>query len=69
MLLCAKTIKDKTIKMATRITGKQIDDFNSAQAFSIACDGLKKVRKKVPNFTFTFFKAAKMQLNVLLILK
>ena len=55
--------------MATNITSKQVDDINSAQAFSIACDGLKKVRKKVPNFTFTFFKAAKMQLNVLLILK
>ena len=36
--LSAKTVKDRTIKMATNITSKQIDDINSAQAFSIACD-------------------------------
>lgn len=38
MPLSAKTVKDRTIKMATNITSKQIDDINSAQAFSIACD-------------------------------
>ncbi|KAM9165591.1 general transcription factor II-I repeat domain-containing protein 2A-like [Pangshura tecta] len=38
MPLSAKTVKDRTIKMATNITSKQIDDINSAQAYSIACD-------------------------------
>lgn len=36
MPLSAKTVKDRT--MATNITSKQIDDINSAQAYSIACD-------------------------------
>lgn len=34
----AKTIKDRTIKMATNVTSKKIDDINSAQAYSFACD-------------------------------
>lgn len=38
MPLSAKTIKDRAIKMATNITSKQIDDINSVQAYSTACD-------------------------------
>lgn len=38
MLLSAKTVKDRTIKMAANISSKQIDDVNAAQASSIACD-------------------------------
>lgn len=38
MPLSAKTVRDRTIKMAENIRRKQIDDINSAQAFSIACD-------------------------------
>ncbi|OCU00129.1 hypothetical protein XELAEV_18005914mg [Xenopus laevis] len=38
MSLSAKTVKDRAIRMATNITSKQIDDINSAQAYSIACD-------------------------------
>lgn len=37
MPLSAKSI-NKAIKMATNITSKQIDDINTAQAFSITCD-------------------------------
>ena len=38
MSLSAKTVKDRAIKMATDITRQQIEDINSAQAYSIACD-------------------------------
>ncbi|CAI5687214.1 general transcription factor II-I repeat domain-containing protein 2B [Oreochromis niloticus] len=38
MPLSAKTVRDRTIKMAENISRKQIDDIDSAQAFSIACD-------------------------------
>ncbi|KAK1889551.1 General transcription factor II-I repeat domain containing protein 2A [Dissostichus eleginoides] len=38
MPLSAKTVKDRTIKMAENITSQQIEDINSAPAFSIACD-------------------------------
>ena len=38
MLLSAKTVKDRTIKMAADITRQQIKDINSAVAYSIACD-------------------------------
>jgi hypothetical protein len=38
MPLSAKTVKDRTIKMSENITSQQINDINSAPAFSIACD-------------------------------
>lgn len=38
MPLSAKTVRDRTIKMAENISSRQIDDINSAQAFSVACD-------------------------------
>ncbi|CAM4569570.1 unnamed protein product [Caretta caretta] len=38
MPLSAKTIKDRTIKMATDVTSQQISDVRSAPDFSIACD-------------------------------
>ncbi|XP_015684326.1 general transcription factor II-I repeat domain-containing protein 2B-like [Protobothrops mucrosquamatus] len=41
MPLSAKTVKDRTIKMAENITGQQIKDINSAEAYSIACDASK----------------------------
>ena len=34
----AKTVKDRTIKMAENITKQQIKDINSAATYSIACD-------------------------------
>ena len=36
MLLSTKTVKERTIKMGTNIISKQIDDINSAQAFSMS---------------------------------
>ena len=41
MPLSAKTVKDRTIKMAENITKQQIKDINSAAAYSIACDESK----------------------------
>ena len=41
MALSAKTVKDRTIKMAEDITRQQIKDINSAVAYSIACDESK----------------------------
>ena len=41
MPLSAKTVKDRTIKMAEDITRQQIKDINSAVAYSIACDESK----------------------------
>ncbi|XP_059819303.1 general transcription factor II-I repeat domain-containing protein 2-like [Hypanus sabinus] len=41
MPLSAKTVKDRTIKMAEDITSQQIEDINSAVAYSIACDESK----------------------------
>lgn len=38
MPLSANTVKDRAIKMAKNITSQQIDDINSAPAYSIACD-------------------------------
>ena len=38
MPLSAKTVKDMAIKMAGNITNQQINDINSAPAYSIACD-------------------------------
>ena len=38
MPLSAKTVKDRTIKMAENITKQQIKDINSAATYSIACD-------------------------------
>ncbi len=43
MPLSAKTVKDKTIKMAANITSRQITDINSATVYSIACDASKDV--------------------------
>ncbi|XP_066471497.1 protein FAM200C-like isoform X2 [Tiliqua scincoides] len=37
MPLSAKTVKDRTLKMAENITRQQIKDINSAVAYSIAC--------------------------------
>lgn len=44
MPLSAKTVKDRTIKMAANITSQQIEDINSAPAYSIACDESKDVK-------------------------
>ncbi|XP_039204228.1 uncharacterized protein LOC120310168 isoform X18 [Crotalus tigris] len=41
MPLSAKTVKDRTIKMSENITRLQINDINSAVAYSIACDASK----------------------------
>ena len=41
MPLSAKTVKDRTIKMAENITKQQIKDINSAAAYLIACDESK----------------------------
>lgn len=41
MPLSAKTVKDRTIKMAEDVTKQQIKDINSAVAYSIACDESK----------------------------
>ncbi|XP_059843836.1 SCAN domain-containing protein 3-like [Hypanus sabinus] len=41
MPLSAKTVKDRTIKVAEDITRQQIKDINSAVAYSIACDESK----------------------------
>ncbi|XP_044275526.1 general transcription factor II-I repeat domain-containing protein 2A-like [Varanus komodoensis] len=41
MPLSAKTVKDRTIKMAENITRQQIKDINSAVAYSIACEESK----------------------------
>ena len=38
MPLSAKTVRDRTIKMAENITKQQIKDINSAATYSIACD-------------------------------
>ena len=38
MPLSAKTVQDGTSKMAQDITKQQINDINSAVAYSIACD-------------------------------
>ena len=38
MVLSAKTVRDRPVKMATDITSQQIKDINSALGFSIACD-------------------------------
>ncbi|KAJ4939175.1 hypothetical protein JOQ06_028635 [Pogonophryne albipinna] len=43
MPLSAKTVKDRTIKMAEDITRQQIKDINSAVAYSIACDESKDI--------------------------
>lgn len=43
MPLSAKTVRDRTIKMAENVTSKQIEDINLAQAFSIACDESRDV--------------------------
>ena len=39
--LSAKTVKDRTIKMAENITKQQIKDINLAATYSIACDVCK----------------------------
>lgn len=36
--LSAKTIHDRTIRMAENVTAQQVDDIKSASAFSLACD-------------------------------
>ena len=41
MPLSAKTVKDRTIKMAENVTKQQIKDINSAATYSIACDVFK----------------------------
>lgn len=41
MALTAKTVKDRTIRMAEDITRQQIKDINKAVAYSIACDESK----------------------------
>ena len=41
MPLSAKTVKDRTCRMADDITKEQIKDINSAVAYSIACDESK----------------------------
>ncbi|KAI5088835.1 general transcription factor II-I repeat domain-containing protein 2-like, partial [Silurus meridionalis] len=41
MPLSAKSVKDRTIKMAKNVTRQQIKDINSAVAYSIACDESK----------------------------
>ncbi|KAG6933703.1 zinc finger BED-type containing 8 [Chelydra serpentina] len=38
MPLSAKTVKDRTIKMATDVTSQEVSDIRSALGFSIACD-------------------------------
>ena len=38
MPLSAKTVRDRTVKMATDIASQQIKNINSAPGFSIACD-------------------------------
>ena len=43
MPLSAKTVKDRTIRMATNISSQQISDINSAPGYSIACDGSKDI--------------------------
>ena len=43
MLLSAKTVKDRAIKIAANITSQQITDINSAPEYSIACDESKNV--------------------------
>lgn len=43
MPLSAKTVKDRTIKMAEDISTQQIKDINSAVAYSIACDESKDI--------------------------
>lgn len=42
MSLSAKTVKDRTIKMAENITKQQIKDINAPSAYSIACDVSKE---------------------------
>ena len=39
--LSAKTVKDKILKMAENFSKQQIQDINSAVAYSIACDESK----------------------------
>ena len=43
MPLSAKTVKDRTIRMAANISSQQISDINSAPGYSIACDGSKDI--------------------------
>ena len=43
MPLSAKTVKDRTIRMATNISSQQISDINSAPEYSIAFDGPKHI--------------------------
>ena len=43
MPLSAKTVKDRTIKIAENITKQQIKYINSAAAYSIACDESKDI--------------------------
>lgn len=43
MPVFAKTVKDRTIKMAANIASQQIMDINLATAYSIACDESKDV--------------------------
>lgn len=47
MPLSAKTVKDRTIKMAANITSQQITDINSAPEYSIACDESKDIEQIV----------------------
>ncbi|KAM9717454.1 general transcription factor II-I repeat domain-containing protein 2A-like isoform 1-T1 [Menidia menidia] len=41
MPLSAKTVQDRTVKMAENVTRQQIEDINSALAYAIACDASK----------------------------
>ena len=43
MPLSAKTVEDRTIRMANNISSQQISDINSAPGYSIACDGSKDI--------------------------
>ena len=43
MPLSAKTVKDRTIRMAANISSQKISDINSAPGYSIACDGSKDI--------------------------
>lgn len=38
MPLSAKTVQDRTVKMAENVTRQQMKDINSALAYAIACD-------------------------------
>lgn len=43
MCFSAKSLVNRAIKMATNITGQQIEVINQAPAFSIACDESRDV--------------------------